>query len=360
MVKQFLFTPEEKLAAVKETTERGRTVASVAREFRVAEITVSRWQKKYIADAGETLTDRSGNPKGKEMLQLKRRLKDTEAQIDFYKKAFSAFRIKPREKYAIIDKYAGEIGTTAVCALLGTYINRHYTLRNCPRTMNTGQQDAELTERLKQIFYESNRTYGANRLLHALRKSGYNVGMVKVGQLINEAGLVGAYRKRYTKHDYTKRNRAACPNLLRKDSAIENTGSVWLTDIIHIRTGEGRLFLCYVLDFSSKHVVGWAVSSRPDRNLAIAAFENAINNQNPSKWFILHSNQNALFSSSDYKRTVDMRKGVQSMSASGCPADARTKSFTESLKNEGINLRRLATKRQAQGLIDRCIKQHNS
>lgn len=49
----------------------------------------------------------------------------------------------------------------------------------------------------------------------------------------------------------------------------------WVTDITEVRTGEGKLFLCVVLDLFSKLVVGWPMHHLQDRQMVIRAVEMA-------------------------------------------------------------------------------------
>ena len=46
---------------------------------------------------------------------------------------------------------------------------------------------------------------------------------------------------------------------------------VWVTDITYIRTQEGWLFLAVVLDLFSQPVIGWSMSHRIKKDLALNA-----------------------------------------------------------------------------------------
>ncbi len=49
-----------------------------------------------------------------------------------------------------------------------------------------------------------------------------------------------------------------------------------MTDITEIKNGEGKLYLCVVMDLVSKLVVGWSIHHRQDRQMVIRAVEMAI------------------------------------------------------------------------------------
>ena len=65
--------------------------------------------------------------------------------------------------------------------------------------------------------------------------------------------------------DFVKRNfTAAEPNTL------------WLVDITEHWTGEGKLYLCAVMDCFSNRIVGYSIDSRMKARLAVAALDNAV------------------------------------------------------------------------------------
>jgi transposase InsO family protein len=57
----------------------------------------------------------------------------------------------------------------------------------------------------------------------------------------------------------------------------------WAGDITYIWTAEGWLYLAVVLDLHSRRVVGWAVSDRMKKDLAIRALDMAVNLRQPAE-----------------------------------------------------------------------------
>ncbi|CTP83613.1 hypothetical protein XTPLMG730_0513 [Xanthomonas translucens pv. phlei] len=47
----------------------------------------------------------------------------------------------------------------------------------------------------------------------------------------------------------------------------------WVTDIIELKTGEGKLYLCIVLDLFDQRVVVWSMHHRQDRQMVIRAVQ---------------------------------------------------------------------------------------
>ena len=61
----------------------------------------------------------------------------------------------------------------------------------------------------------------------------------------------------------------------------------WVVDISYIWTQEGWLYLAVVLDLYSRRVIGWAVSNRMKRDLAIRALDMAVALRKPTHEIIL-------------------------------------------------------------------------
>jgi transposase InsO family protein len=65
------------------------------------------------------------------------------------------------------------------------------------------------------------------------------------------------------------------PNLLDQDFSADGPNQKWAGDISYIWTSEGWLYLAVILDLYSRRVIGWAVSNRMKRDLAMRALNMA-------------------------------------------------------------------------------------
>ncbi len=138
------------------------------------------------------------------------------------------------------------------------------------------------------------------------------------------------------------------PNLLCQNFSTDAVNRVWVSDMTYVQTDEGWLYLCSVLDLYSRRVVGWAVGKTIDQNLAISALKNAVQNRNPRKGLIFHTDRGCQYASSGFRNAVTRMGGIQSMSRSGNPYDnACAESFFKMLKVERLNTMHFATRTQA-------------
>ncbi|MTI06685.1 hypothetical protein E1180_14300 [Roseibium denhamense] len=79
----------------------------------------------------------------------------------------------------------------------------------------------------------------------------------------------------------------------------------------------GRLYLAVILDLHSRRVVGWAVSNRMKRDLAIRALNMAIALRRPPRGCIHHTDLGSQYCSHDYQKLLRQHGFQVSMSGAG-------------------------------------------
>lgn len=175
-----------------------------------------------------------------------------------------------------------------------------------------------------------------------------------------QEGLVPVTCRRRVSTTNSNHNLGVFPNLLKEEVRLKKMNQVWVSDMTYIRTDEGWQYLCTVLDLFSRRVVGFALSNRIDRRLAIAAFENAMENRRPGKGFIFHSDRGYQYASSDFRDAVANSGGRQSMSAAGNPYDnACAESFFKTLKIEWLERRHFETRQQVAKAVREYLLYYN-
>ena len=79
---------------------------------------------------------------------------------------------------------------------------------------------------------------------------------------------------------------------------------VRLSDISHIWTRKGWRYLAVILDLHPRRVIGWPVSDRMKRDLAIRALKMAIALRSPPPGCVFHSNRGSQYCSRDYQKIL--------------------------------------------------------
>ena len=125
-----------------------------------------------------------------------------------------------------------------------------------------------------------------------------------------------------------------------------------MTDITYIWTAEGWLYLAAILDLFSRRVVGFAMSDRIDRWLALEALASAAARRKPSVHLIHHSDRGSQYASGDYQAALRALDLTCSMSRkANCWDNAVAESFFATLETELVYLRRFATRTEARDAI---------
>ena len=94
------------------------------------------------------------------------------------------------------------------------------------------------------------------------------------------------------------------PNLLNQNFVADYPNQKWVVDISYVWTREGWLYLAAVLDLHSRRVIGWAVSNRMKRDLAIRALDMAVALRKPPRGGIHHSDRGSQYCSHDYQKLL--------------------------------------------------------
>jgi len=183
----------------------------------------------------------------------------------------------------------------------------------------------------------------------ALHEQGEPVGRNRVARLMKEAGLQGGQARRYrVRTTDSAHHDPIAPNLLAEVPAPTKPDTVWVTDITHVETGEGWLYLAGVLDLYSRRLIGWAMGSSLETALPLAALHMALRRRRPGAGLLHHSDRGCQYASATYRSTLAEHGCIASMSRRGnCYDNATMESFWSTLKHELVYRRRFATRDEA-------------
>jgi len=123
------------------------------------------------------------------------------------------------------------------------------------------------------------------------------------------------------------------PYLL-KGLEITHPNHVWGTDITYIRMAQGFLYLVAFIDWYSRYVLSWKLSTTMDTTFVIEAANEALKLGTPD---IENTDQGVQFTSQDYFNIWDLTKTKMSMDGKGrCLDNIFTERFWRSLKYEEV------------------------
>jgi putative transposase len=219
-----------------------------------------------------------------------------------------------RRRYEFIKANQHEFGVKAMCGLLDVARSGYYAWLKEP-VSNRAQEDARLLRLIRASFVASHGIYGAPRVFLDLREAGESCSKHRVARIMRTNGI-RAVRGYGVRRHSTAKPSALIPNSLQRNFAVSKPNVAWVTDITHIRTWQGWLYLAVVMDLFSRMIVGWAAKPTNARDLALDAVLMAVRRRRP-KQTLIHSDQGSQFGSDAWQRFCRTNGLEPSMSRRG-------------------------------------------
>ena len=216
--------------------------------------------------------------------------------------------------------------------------------------------DGELAlMRAIDVIYTKWPFYGARRMVRELDEQGHKVTRKRVRRLMKLMGLETIYQKPFTsgKHPGHK----IYPYLLRNLS-IDHRNQVWCADITYIPMARGFLYLVAFMDWFSRKVLAWRLSTTMDTEFCVEALQDAMNRH--GKPGIFNTDQGSQFTSEAFTGTL-IAHGVQiSMDGKGRFLDnIFIERLWRSLKYEEVYLKAYASVAEARTSIGSYLSFYN-
>jgi len=209
---------------------------------------------------------------------------------------------------------------------------------NCRPPSNTAVENADLLEKIKDIFEEYREVYGYRRVWDELLDLGYRTGKHRVARLMAQNNLRAFQPAKFipqttdSNHDFP-----IAPNLLKQNFHVERLNEVWTSDITYVRVGNTWCYLCVVIDLCNREVIGWSFENNMKTSMVITALRRALNKRGYPKGVIFHSDRGVQYACKDFRDFIEEIEFIQSMSRKGnCYDNAPTESFFHTLKVEEV------------------------
>ncbi len=219
-------------------------------------------------------------------------------------------------KYAFIKSNRETFSVSRMCEIMGVSPSTYYDWLKRPVSARS-LEDRRLGEKVKNFHEKSRETYGARRIRQDLVEDDELISRTRVGRLMKQQGLESKVKRKFKATTNSNHGRPVAPNLLDRDFSATAPNQKWAGDITYIWTSEGWLYLAVILDLYSRRVIGWAVSSRMKRDLAIRALDMAVALRQPPKGCIHHTDRGSQYCSHDYQKRLRKYDFKVSMSGKG-------------------------------------------
>ena len=239
-------------------------------------------------------------------------------------------------KFHFLDQAKKEFPVSRLCYLMGVSQSGYFAWKDRPVSRRQ-RADLVMLAHIRSAWSLSNGTYGSPRMTRELQDQGFAVGRRRIARLMRENKMHARQKRRFQKTTDSYHSFLVVPNIIAQDFAATGPNQKWGADISYIWTREGWLYLAVVIDLFARRVIGWAVSDRLNRKLALQALEKAITMRRPSKGLIHHSDRGSQYCSFDYQTKLKENGIMISMSGKGnCYDNAMVETFFKTLKSEMI------------------------
>lgn len=256
-------------------------------------------------------------------------------------------------RYQFIDAKKAKHSVNRLCRLLKVSRAGYYAWRSRP-VSKRARENLVLLTHIKAEFSASHYSYGRPRMVAELQEKGFNVSHTRIGRLMRENGIkaIRTRKKRYQRKGKIP-SLGYASNLLAQDFTASASNQKWVVDISYIATARGWVYLAVVMDLYSRRIVGWHISDRMKRDLALNALKMAISLRQPPAGLIHHSDRGSQYTSTDYQMLLKRNNIQSSMSGKGnCYDNAAVETFFKTLKAELVWRINFKTREQATRIIN--------
>lgn len=224
-----------------------------------------------------------------------------------------------------------------MCRALGVARSAYYAWLRRPLSKRA-QEDARLLVKIRECSRKSRGTYGSPRVTDDLKDDGETVGHNRVARIMKEHGIVGKPLKKFIATTDSKHDLEVAPNLLQREFTVDAPNQVWVGDITYVRTYRGWSYLATVIDLCGRRVVGWEYADNMRADIVVRAFEKACSVRDVKPGLIFHSDRGSQYASDVFRKTLEKRGAIASMSRKGdCWDNAVAESFFATIKRELLN-----------------------
>jgi transposase InsO family protein len=172
-------------------------------------------------------------------------------------------------------------------------------------------------------------------------------------------GLCAKAGERYKSTTDSHHSFPIAKNIVNRNFAVRHQDKVWVSDITHIKTGEGWVYIALVMDLFSRRIVGWAQDRLLTTGIVQDALQQSIQRRSPPEGLIIHTDQGCQYASHPFRNLLTHHGFILSMSRKGdCYDNACMESFIHTLKVELVHSYLYKTREEVRGSLFEYIEMY--
>ena len=258
-----------------------------------------------------------------------------------------------KQRSQLLDKDVSEISRTRQCELLGVPRSSSYY-----KPQKKDEDGENKAKEMIKTAYQVDPCLGRRRLPMLLRKKyGLNIGPKKLMRLKREMQLRTIYNRSQKTLYGAHPEDVKYPYIVR-DMGYLHPNDVWSSDITVVKIKNKHYYICAVLDWASRKILGWRIGPNMTTDLCLETLDKALESGLLPRVF--NTDQGSQYTSREWQSRIT-GLGVQiSLDGRGRWQDnSRMERFWRSLKHECFLLHDFESMEEAAGVCGKWIKYYN-
>lgn len=216
--------------------------------------------------------------------------------------------------YKIIGELSGLYAVRVLCSVLSVCFSSFYTWKRGQSYLLSSTKKVS-SERVKEVFVEHRRRYGARRISKELQAQGLAIGRHQTATLMRQQELKAIQPRSFVPKTTNSNHRLGrSPNLLLEGRKASRPGEILVGDITYIPLANGSfLYLACWQDMFSRVIVGWELADHMRSILVENALKKGIHRKKFSKGMLVHSDGGAQYASQSFRNLLSQQGFLQSM-----------------------------------------------
>jgi transposase InsO family protein len=203
-----------------------------------------------------------------------------------------------------IDAHRTTYGVEPICAVLpiapSTYYLHRARAADPTRRPARARRDDTLRPEIQRVYDTNQQVYGVRKVWRQLTREGVAVARCTVERLMRALQLTGVVRGHAPRTTVPARGDDAAgrpADLVARDFTAARPNALWVADLTYVATGQGFVYVAFVIDVFSRRIVGWRAATSLRSDLALDALEQAISERRPNadSRLVHHSDRGAQY-----------------------------------------------------------------
>lgn len=203
-----------------------------------------------------------------------------------------------------IDEHRSVYGVEPICKVLpiapSTYYVHAARQADPAKAPPRAGRDERLSAAIRRLWEANFQVYGARKIWRALKREGWKVARCTVERLMRQMGLKGVVRGKPVRTTISHKA-APCPlDRVERQFRADRPNALWVSDFTYVSTGQGFVYVAFVIDVFARRIVGWKVSGSSSTDFVLDALEQALCARERDGGLIHHSDRGAQYLSIRY------------------------------------------------------------